>query len=256
MKLVLCDSHIHLTDPVYDNFLPSILATIKGLDLKACSVTVNNSTSLKALRLFEEKSVHDFVYNFIGIHPQYAAENISKFEEIVTDNVNNIDGIGEIGLDPAYYDQEGNTKALQYQVFNKMLTIAETYGKPVSIHSRNSLDEILSLLSTFNLKKVCLHWFDGSSQQLEKSLDMGLYLSYGPSLVYSKRKQKLLKLTNEERLLIETDGPVRYPSCFTNVFTLPTSCLVSIVRSIAELLCESPTNVMERIETNSILFFD
>jgi Tat protein secretion system quality control protein TatD with DNase activity len=34
-----------------------------------------------------------------------------------------------------------------------MLTIAETYGKPVSIHSRNSLDEILSLLSTFNLKK-------------------------------------------------------------------------------------------------------
>ena len=72
LKPVLCDSHIHLTDPEYDNFLPSILATIKGLDLKACSVTVNNSTSLKALRLFEEKSVHDFIYNFIGIHPQYA----------------------------------------------------------------------------------------------------------------------------------------------------------------------------------------
>jgi TatD DNase family protein len=219
-------------------------------------VTVNNSTSLKALRLFEQKSVHDFVYNFIGIHPQYATENISKFEEIVTDNVNNVDGIGEIGLDPSYYDQEGNTRVLQYLVFNKMLTIAETYGKPVSIHSRNSLDEILSLLSTYNLKKVCLHWFDGSSQQLEKSLDMGLYLSYGPSLVYSKRKQKLLKLTNEERLLIETDGPVRYPSCFTNVFTLPTSCLVSIVGSMAELLRKSPRNVMDRIEKNSILFFD
>lgn len=256
MKPVLYDSHIHLTDPAYDNFLPSILATIKGLDLRACSVTVNNSTSLKALRLFDEKSVHDFVYNFIGIHPQYATENISKFEEIVTYNVNNVDGIGEIGLDPSYYDQEGNTRVLQYQVFNKMLTIAETYGKPVSIHSRNSLDEILSLLSTYNLKKVCLHWFDGSSQQLEKSLDMGLYLSYGPSLVYSKRKQKLLKLTNEERLLIETDGPVRYPSCFTNVFTLSTSCLVSIVGSIAELLCKSPRNVMDRIEKNSILFFD
>jgi TatD DNase family protein len=256
LKPVLYDSHIHLTDPAYDNFLPSILATIKGLDLRACSVTVNNSTSIKALRLFEEKSVHDFVYNFIGIHPQYATENISKFEEIVTYNVNNVDGIGEIGLDPSYYDQEGNTRVLQYQVFNKMLTIAETYGKPVSIHSRNSLDEILSLLSTYNLKKVCLHWFDGSSQQLEKSLDMGLYLSYGPSLVYSKRKQKLLKLTNEERLLIETDGPVRYPSCFTNVFTLSTSFLVSIVGSIAELLCKSPRNVMDRIEKNSILFFD
>jgi len=256
LKPVLCDSHIHLTDPVYDNFLPSILATIKGLGLKACSVTVNNSTSLKALTLFKEQGINDFIYNFVGIHPQYATENLSKFEEIVAYNVKNIDGIGEIGLDPAYYNQAGNTKALQYQVFNKMLKIAETYGKPVSIHSRNSLDEILSLLPTYNLKKVCLHWFDGSLQQLEKSLEMGLYLSYGPSLVYSKRKQKLLELTNKERLLIETDGPVRYPSCFTNVLTLPTSCLVSIVRSMAELLLESPQNVMDIIEKNSTLFFD
>jgi len=161
---------------------------------------VNNSTSLKALTLFKEQGINDFIYDFVGIHPQYATENISKFEEIVAYNVKNIDGIGEIGLDPAYYNQAGNTKALQYQVFNKMLKIAETYGKPVSIHSRNSLDEILSLLPTYNLKKVCLHWFDGSLQQLEKSLEMGLYLSYGPSLVYSKRKQKLLELTNKERL--------------------------------------------------------
>lgn len=253
---VLYDSHIHLTDTEYDNFLPSILVTLKGMSIKACSVTVNTSTSLKALRLFGEKDVHNIVYNFLGIHPQYAKENISQFEEMVSSNIHNIDGIGEIGLDPTYYNQDKNTKVIQDQVFTKMLTIAETYDKPISVHSRLSLDEVLNVLSTFNLKKGCLHWFDGSPQQLEKSLDMGLYISYGPPLIYSKKKQSLLKLTDQGKLLIETDGPVRYPLCLKNVITLPTSVLMSVVRSMSEVLCLTPKNVAEKLEKNSILFFD
>ncbi len=253
---MLYDSHIHLTDTEYDNFLPSILVTLKGMSIKACSVTVNTSTSLKALRLFGEKDVHNIVYNFLGIHPQYAEENISQFEEMVSSNIHNIDGIGEIGLDPTYYNQDKNTNVMQDQVFTKMLTIAETYDKPISVHSRQSLDEVLNVLSTFNLKKACLHWFDGSPQQLEKSLDMGLYISYGPTLIYSKKKQSLLKLTDQAKLLIETDGPVRYPSCLKNVITLPTSVLMSVVRSMSEVLCLTPKNVAEKLEKNSILFFD
>jgi TatD DNase family protein len=256
MNPVLYDSHIHLTDTAYDNFLSSILITLRGMRMKACSVTVDICTSLKAIKLFEEKNFHSYLYNFVGIHPLFADENISKFEEIVTSNIHIINGIGEIGLDPIYYSQEKNTKMSQLLVFNKMLTIAETYDKPVSIHSRNSLDEVLNVLSTYSLKRVCLHWFDGTPQQLEKSLDLGLYISFGPSVVYSKKKQALLKLTNERRLLIETDGPVRYPSCFRNTITLPTSALMSIVRSISDVLCLSPDNVINILEKNSILFFD
>jgi len=124
------------------------------------------------------------------------------------------------------------------------------------VHSRQSLDEILNVLSTYNLKKACLHWFDGTPQQLEKSLDMGLYVSYGPPLIYSKKKQSLLKLTDQGKLLVETDGPVRYPSCLKNVITLPTSALMSVVRSMSEVLCLTPKNVAEKLEKNSILFFD
>jgi TatD DNase family protein len=256
MSYILYDSHIHLTDTVYDNFLSPILITLRGMRIKSCSVTVNNLTSLKAIKLFEEVNMHGFVYNFVGIHPQFADEDISMFEEMVTSNLHSINGIGEIGLDPAYYNQQKNTEISQVQVFNKMLSIAETYDKPVSIHSRNSLDQILKVLSAYNLKRVCLHWFDGTPQQLEKSLDMGLYISYGPSIVYSKKKQSLLKLTNKSRLLIETDGPVRYPSCFKNVITLPSSALMSVVRSISEVLRLPHKNVIDTLEKNSILFLD
>lgn len=256
MNPVLYDSHIHLTDTEYDSFLPSILASLKGMRIKACSVTVDISTTSKALRLFGSKDANNIVYNFVGIHPQHAYENISSFEEMVTSNINNIDGIGEIGLDPTYYDRDKNTENMQNQVFNKMLTLAETYAKPVSIHSRQSLDNILNVLSTYNLKKVCLHWFDGSPQQLEKSLGMGLHVSYGPPLVYSKRKQVLLKLTDEEKILIETDGPVRYPSCFKNIITLPTSVLMSVIRGMSAVLCKSPKDIADKLEQNSIMFFD
>ena len=256
MNPVLYDSHIHLTDTEYDSFLPSILASLKGMRIKACSVTVDISTTSKALRLFAGKDANNIVYNFVGIQPQHAYENISSFEEMVTSNINNIDGIGEIGLDPTYYDRDKNTENMQNQVFNKMLTLAETYAKPVSIHSRQSLDNILNVLSTYNLKKVCLHWFDGSPQQLEKSLGMGLHVSYGPPLVYSKRKQVLLKLTDEEKILIETDGPVRYPSCFKNIITLPTSVLMSVIRGMSAVLCKSPKDIADKLEQNSIMFFD
>jgi TatD DNase family protein len=192
----------------------------------------------------------------VGIHPQYANENISMFEEMVTSNIESIDGIGEIGLDPTYFDGDKNTETLQHQVFNKMLTIAETYDKPVSIHSRQSLDSILNVLSTYNLKKTCLHWFDGSPQQLERSLSMGFHVSYGPPLVYSKKKQVLLKLTDQGKILIETDGPVRYPSCFKNIITLPTSVLMSVVRSMANVLFMSPRDMADKLEENSISFFD
>jgi len=224
--------------------------------IKASSLTVNNSPSIKALKLFAGTDIYDFVYNFIGIHPLNANDDMSIFEEMVAQNLNKISGIGEIGLDPTYYEQEKNTKEMQERVFYKMLDIAEEYDKPVSVHSRNSLDEILNILPSYNLKSVCLHWFDGTLHQLEKSLNMGLYISYGPSLVYSRRKQNLLKLTNERKLLIETDGPVRYPSCFKDVITLPSSCLLSIVRSISDTLGISPNYVMDLLEKNSISFFD
>jgi len=105
MNHILYDSHIHLTDTAYDNILSQIFITLRGMRIKACSVTVNISTSLKAIRLFEEYSVQNIIYNFIGIHPQFADEDISKFEEIIKSNLHIINGIGEIGLDPTYYNQ-------------------------------------------------------------------------------------------------------------------------------------------------------
>jgi Tat protein secretion system quality control protein TatD with DNase activity len=63
-------------------------------------------------------------------------------------------------------------------------------------------------------------------------------------------------LTDEEKILIETDGPVRYPSCFKNIITLPTSVLMSVIRGMSPVLCKSPKDIADKLEQNSIMFFD
>ncbi len=81
-------------------------------------------------------------YLSIGIHPEYANDDLEKITNLIELNQNIISGIGEIGLDPTYTKNNDDTKR-QIQVFESLLSSAEKFHKPVSIHSRKSLDNIL-----------------------------------------------------------------------------------------------------------------
>jgi TatD DNase family protein len=155
--------------------------------------------------------------------------------------------VGEIGLDGTYdvpYER-------QKQVFNGMLALAESEKKPVSIHSRKALDDILEVLPSYRIKGVLLHWFAGSKRQLTRSMDMGLYVSYGPALVYSEDKKVLLKNTDRSRFLVETDGPVRYSRCFESLPGVSSAFLVSVVASAAHVLGMTYEETVQLLQKNS-----
>jgi TatD DNase family protein len=212
-----------------------IFNNLRALKINACSVTVNMETLTKSLEIFN--STRDVVIPFAGIHPEFAqTEDVTRFIEIVNNNLDSIDGIGEIGLDPAYTSSKESSYEKQKEVFNNMLGLAERIKKPVSIHSRRSLDQILETLKTYNISKGLLHWFAGSKSQLVKSTDMGLFVSYGPVLIYSEEKKVLLKNTPKDRILVETDGPVRYHKCFNNFPSISSSFLISVVSCVANVL--------------------
>jgi TatD DNase family protein len=233
--MTIIDAHIHLTDNEYSGYMEHIFNNLRALKINACSVTVNMETLTKSLEIFN--STRDVVIPFAGIHPEFAqTEDVTRFIEIVNNNLDSIDGIGEIGLDPAYTSSKESSYEKQKEVFNNMLGLAERIKKPVSIHSRRSLDQILETLKTYNISKGLLHWFAGSKSQLGKSTDMGLFVSYGPVLIYSEEKKVLLKNTPKDRILVETDGPVRYHKCFNNFPSISSSFLISVVSCVANVL--------------------
>jgi TatD DNase family protein len=222
--------------------------------INVCSVSVNIRTSVKTLELFS-KGVDDIVKRFVGIHPEFAStENIDEFKKLFNSKIGQIDGIGEIGLDRTYVGSNHISYEKQKEVFCYMLSLSETTRKPVSIHSRGSTDDILDLLSTYNTGNVALHWFSGSKKQLCKCMDMGLYVGYGPLLVYSSEKRVLLKHTNTSQILVETDGPVKYSSCFKGLISLPSSFLTSVIKTASNVLGKRFNETRDILRQNSESF--
>jgi TatD DNase family protein len=250
---VLYDAHVHLTDSEYSAYIADIVASLRAMNIVACSVAVDLDTSKKSLELFS--NARDAVRQFVGIHPEFAArEDPQKLADLVKSNSRSIDGIGEIGLDGTYESERGVPYERQKQVFHAMLTLAESEGKPVSIHSRRALDDILDTLPSYKLSGVLLHWFAGSKKQLARSMDMGLFVSYGPALLYADDKKTLLKNTQRDRFLVETDGPVRYSHCFEGKPALPTSFLASVVLAASHLVDLSYAETVEILRKNSEAF--
>jgi len=204
------DSHIHLSDPSYLSEINFILTQMEFLKIKACCVSMDVKNSLETLSLSKQSNL---VLPFIGIHPECANDDLEKITNLIELNQNNISGIGEIGLDPTYVKNNDDTKR-QIQVFESLLSSAEKFHKPVSIHSRKSLDDVFEIMTSYNTKHVLLHWFDGSKKQLQKAMDMDFFVSFGPVMIYANDKQTLLSKTDQSKILVETDGPVRFSRCF------------------------------------------
>ena len=245
----LYDSHIHLSDPEYNEDLPNVLSSMEHLQIKACCVSEDYSTSKKTLELCK-KSEH--VLPFLGIHPGSAKENPNSTFDLVRTNSEEIIGIGEIGLDKTYVTNEEDFQK-QEKLFKDQLSLAEKLKKPISIHSRKTIDEIFEICSSYSLKGKLLHWFDGNKKQLKKAMDLGFYVSFGPVMIYANDKQTLLSNADKSLILVETDGPVKFSNCFEQK-TAQISFIPSVVFCGAKILREKYDDFAKILETNSRKF--
>ena len=243
------DSHIHLSDPTYSPNIEFILKQMDAIKLKACCVSMNVENSLQTLELAKKSNL---VLSFIGIHPECASDNLEQMCNLVESNHQNISGIGEIGLDPTFINNEDDNK-LQIKVFEKLLSLAEKYEKPVSIHSRKSLNDVFEIMTSYDTSHALLHWFDGSKKQLNKAMDMGFFVSFGPVMIYANDKQTLLSKTDESKILVETDGPVRFSRCF-EMKSAEISFIPSVIFCASKILNKSFDDTAQLLEQNSNSF--
>lgn len=246
MMTWLFDSHIHLSDSAYDEDLNYIIKGMEHMKIKACCVSMDFLNSKKTLEISKQS---ELIFPFIGIHPECANDDLDEMINLIQDNIDIISGIGEIGLDPTYI-QSDDDKKNQFRVFESLLSVAEKYQKPISIHSRKSLDDIFEIMTSYKTKHALLHWFDGSKKQLQKAMDMDFFVSYGPVMIYANDKQTLLTKTNEEKILVETDGPVRFSKCF-EMKPAQISFIPSVVFCSSKILDKQYDEMTSILERNS-----
>ncbi len=140
----------------------------------------------------------------LGMHPLYAKHHKSEFPKFIN-NLDKTSYIGEIGLD---FSKEGiNSRAIQLETFEKILTIISNQNKLLSIHSRDAERQVLDLLKKYNIKNVILHWYSGSVNLIEEIIQQGYYFSINPVMTRSIAGKNIISKIPINLILTETDGP-------------------------------------------------
>jgi len=196
------DSHVHISDYKF----PRAVIEAAGLaDTLLLAASVDRRTSLASLTLSAEAP--EVVRGFVGVHPSEAAQEEGL--GWLRDAARGAAGVGEIGLDMKY--SPDSPMDVQRKVFLEHLQIAEEFGKPVQVHSRGTEEECIATVSRFRLESVLLHWFQGE-EALELAEGKGYFVSFGPALLSSKRLQRIARAYDRSLVLVETDGPVPFPT--------------------------------------------
>lgn len=256
------DAHLHLSDPEYKAHIDKIIEDAKSSNVVALvSNSMDLQTSLQSIKLAEKYP--ELVYAALGIHPWNAKELSPDGLESIANLILNhnqhtrIIAIGEIGLDYNYIKRkEKELIEKQYKVFCKMLQLSEKLSLPAIIHSRGTTSEIVDILSSYNIKKVLLHWFSNPIRLLPEVVDRGYYFTEGPPTLYSPNIQEVVRRIPLTNLLTETDGPVIFfKPPFKGKITTP-AFIPLVVDAIAKIKGKEKAEVAEQIFQNFITFFE
>lgn len=119
-------------------------------------------------------------------------------------------GIGEIGLDyfvPAL--KEAPLREKQEFFFAEQLKLARDLQLPVLLHVRRSQDIILKYLRRIRVPGGIAHAFNGSFQQAQSFIGLGLHLGFGGAMTFPRALQ-IRRLATElplSSIVLETDAP-------------------------------------------------
>jgi TatD DNase family protein len=149
-----------------------------------------------------------------GLHPTSVnKDTVEKELQLVETwlGKQNFVAIGEIGID-LYWDKTFLTE--QQAAFRHQLRLAKQYGLPIVIHTRNSFEEVYSIVkeeAAAGLTGV-FHCFSGNLAQAVKVIDLGFYLGIGGVVTYKNSGlQQVVQAVGCSSLVLETDAPFLSP---------------------------------------------
>ncbi len=211
---MLFDSHAHLHDTKFRKDRADVFARAREAGVTRF-LTLGDSlrASREAIALAEAE---EGVFAAAGIHPSSAAswdaETAGELEELLAHP--KVPVLGEIGLD-YYWDKDPRTIERQQICFREQLRMARRLGKPVSIHSRDSNEDVLRILAEEDAGEPggVLHCFVGSYEEARRGVDLGFHLGVGGIATYPKLGdlRETLRRIGPDRLLLETDAPYLPP---------------------------------------------
>jgi TatD DNase family protein len=155
----------------------------------------------------------------LGIHPLFVAQSVdadlATLDAELTLRLDDprLVAVGEIGLDFFVPElQQSPLREKQEFFYREQLLLARRHDLPVILHVRRSADRLLK-----HLRELAppggwhgiAHAFNGSAQQAQAFIDLGLKLGFGGAMSFEAARQ-IRQLATElplQALVLETDSP-------------------------------------------------
>lgn len=206
----LIDAHTHLSDA---QFAPD-LAEVRDRYLSEGVVAAVDSGcdyySTKSACGLTDKYAE--VYFTAGVHPENAASEgeVEKITPFLSHK--KCVAVGEAGFDKHY---EGYDFIKQKECFVKQIGLADKFGLPLVVHSREAAADTLDALKE-NADKLkngfLMHCYSYSQETVKEFKRLGGYFSFGGVVTFKNaKKAEIIKEVGLDRIMFETDAPYLSP---------------------------------------------
>ncbi|HCE11535.1 MAG TPA: hydrolase TatD [Enterococcus sp.] len=253
---MIFDTHTHLNAEQFNEDIPETIARAQELGVTEMAVVgFDHPTVEKSLVLSKE---YPFIYSIIGWHPTEAGSYTPAVEAFLEErlDVPKVVALGEIGLD---YHWMEDPKDVQARVFRRQIAIARERGLPISIHTRDAIEDTYAILKEEKVQDIggIMHSFSGDDEWAKKFLDLGMHISFSGVVTFKKAidVQAAAKIVPQDRLLVETDAPYLAPVPYRGKRNEP-GYTHYVVNQIAALRDQTPQQVADYTRENAHRLFN
>jgi TatD DNase family protein len=247
----MVDTHCHLIDPQFVKDFDTVLKRARGAGIAwIVNAGYDVQTSVQAVEMYTREP---WLLPSVGIHPNEAADESLKEMGRIRDLLanENIVAVGETGLD---YYRDFSPREAQKELFRMHIALAKERNLPLLIHTRNSIEDAISILKLEEYHNGVFHCYSGSYEQAKRILDAGFYISFAGVLTFSRRVRELVRQLPVDRLLLETDAPFLSPAEHRGKRNEP-AFIIETLRVAADILDMLPEKLETILDRNARLLF-
>ncbi len=212
------DTHAHLYSNQFDEDRNEIIEKALNNGVNKFYLPNIDSQSITGM-LQLEKDYEGICFPMMGLHPCSVKEDYEKELSLVKDWLDQREfcAIGEIGID-LYWDKTFIEE--QKKAFRLQIQWAKDLQKPIVIHARESMDEIMEIVEEENDENLrgIFHCFSGDVNHANRVMDLKDFLLGIGGVLTFKNSGKILRevveQTGLEYLVLETDAPYLAPTPF------------------------------------------
>jgi TatD DNase family protein len=250
--LPLFDSHCHLDLPELWPQWQYHWQQATEVGVQGCLIPAVQQSAWQ--QLLDVNRQHPQFKIALGIHPWWAVEHdetsLDVLKNLLAKHHQHISAVGEIGLDfalaPITFDQ-------QQQLFTAQLQLAAEFHKPVIVHHRKSMVQLLAEIKRQKFQYGgILHAFSGSPEQGQAFVEQGFKLGIGGTITYprSAKTQRTVQSLPLECFVLETDAPAMPLAGFQGQVNTPKQ-LALVFQAFCQLREESPAHIAAELWNNS-----